>query len=170
MGKQADADHRMRNLKVCLVGAGPHGLIVARAMASLNVSYDQFERHSDVGGIWDLSNPGTPMYESCHYISSRNGTGYPDFPMSESLPDYPSQAQVLAYIRSFARAFDLYPNITFGVEVTSAKELDGGDWEVALSTGERRIYSALICCPGATWISVPCAYASALSSAGCDEL
>ncbi|HCK85418.1 MAG TPA: F420H(2):quinone oxidoreductase [Hyphomonadaceae bacterium] len=151
MGKQAGAGDRTGKLKVCIVGAGPHGLIVARALASLNVSYDQFERHSDVGGLWDLSNPGTPMYETCHYISSRNGTGYPDFPMPESLPDYPSQAQVLEYIRSFARAFNLYPNITFGVEVTSAKELDGGDWEVVLSTGERRVYSALICCPGTNW-------------------
>src|SRR5438552_16914372 len=31
--------------------------------------YDQFERHHDVGGLWDIDNPCSPMYESGHMIS-----------------------------------------------------------------------------------------------------
>jgi cation diffusion facilitator CzcD-associated flavoprotein CzcO len=36
---------------VCIVGAGPAGLSAARAFKRLGISYEQFERHDDVGGI-----------------------------------------------------------------------------------------------------------------------
>jgi cation diffusion facilitator CzcD-associated flavoprotein CzcO len=65
------------------------------------------ERHSGVGGLWDIANPGTPMYRSCHYISSRNTSAYPDYPMPTDYADYPSNAHILAYIQGFARKFDL---------------------------------------------------------------
>ena len=48
-------------LKVCIVGAGPAGLAVARAFRAFGIAYEQFERHLDVGGIWDIENPGSPM-------------------------------------------------------------------------------------------------------------
>ena len=56
----------------------------------------------DLGGIWDIRFPGSPMYESAHFISSRTLSGFRDFPMPESYPDYPSHRQVLAYLRDYA--------------------------------------------------------------------
>jgi cation diffusion facilitator CzcD-associated flavoprotein CzcO len=93
--------------RVCIVGAGPAGLSLARALRRLGVPYDQYERHSDVGGIWDLDNPGTPMYESAHFISSRKMSGFLDHPMPASFPDYPSNRQILDYTRGFADAYGL---------------------------------------------------------------
>uniref|UniRef100_UPI001C2F7D01 APC family permease n=1 Tax=Streptomyces sp. GbtcB6 TaxID=2824751 RepID=UPI001C2F7D01 len=49
--------------RYCLVGAGPSGLVMARAMIAEGVPFDWFERHTDVGGIWDIDSPGSPMYE-----------------------------------------------------------------------------------------------------------
>jgi len=66
---------------VCVVGAGPGGLSAARALKGMKLAYEQFERHSDVGGIWDMSNPGSPIYESAHFISSRDLSGFIGFPM-----------------------------------------------------------------------------------------
>lgn len=136
--------------RVCIVGAGPAGLSAARAFRRLGIEYDQFERHTDVGGIWDLDNPGTPMYESAHFISSRTMSGFHDFPMPESFPDYPSNRLILDYTRSFARAYGLYDAITFGTAVESVVP-DGGGWSVRLSTGERRTYRAVVCATGVTW-------------------
>jgi cation diffusion facilitator CzcD-associated flavoprotein CzcO len=68
----------------------PAGLSVARALSRLRIRYDQYERHTDVGGIWDLENPRTPMYESAHFISSRKISGFFDHSMPDSFPDYPS--------------------------------------------------------------------------------
>lgn len=74
-----------------VIGAGPFGLLTARGLQRQGIEADIFERHSDVGGIWDLSNPGSPMYETCHFITSKKLGGYVDFPMPEHYPTYPSR-------------------------------------------------------------------------------
>ena len=88
---------------VCIIGAGPAGLATARALRARGLDYDQFERHSDVGGLWDIDAPGSPMYEAAHFISSRTMSGFGGFPMSDDLPDYPSHRQVLSYLQGFRR-------------------------------------------------------------------
>lgn len=45
------------------------------------------ERHVDVGGIWDIDNPGTPMYESAHLISSRTLSALDGLAMPDDFPD-----------------------------------------------------------------------------------
>ncbi|MDD3763132.1 MAG: NAD(P)-binding domain-containing protein [Nevskiales bacterium] len=135
---------------VCIVGAGPAGLSIARALKARGIAYEQFERHCDVGGIWDMSNPGTPMYRSAHFISSRNTSGFYDFPMPTDYPDYPSNRQILDYTRSFARAFGLYDAIRFGTAVEHAEQ-DGDGWSVRLAGGETRRYTALVCATGVNW-------------------
>lgn len=140
--------------KYCVVGAGPNGLLAARALMLAGVPYDQFERHSDVGGIWDLDNPGTSMYETAHFISSRYTSAFFGAPMPDHYPDYPDNRQILDYIRDFARRFGLKDRITFGTAVTHAEPI-GQDaaqgWRVTLSTGETRIYRGLIVANGVTW-------------------
>ncbi|MEH3117507.1 MAG: NAD(P)-binding domain-containing protein [Methylorubrum populi] len=136
--------------RYCIVGAGPSGLIMARALLAEGVPFDCFERHGDVGGLWDPDNPGTPIYESAHFISSKWTSYFYGFPMPEHYPDYPSCRQILDYIRSFARAYGLYEHVTLNTAVTSAEPAEGG-WRVTLSTGEVRRYAGVIACPGVTW-------------------
>ena len=93
-------------LDVAVVGAGPSGLILARRLAATGASFEVFERNDDVGGIWDIDAPGSPMYESAHFISSRTLSGFPDFPMPDDYPDYPDHRRVLAYIRAYADRLD----------------------------------------------------------------
>ncbi|MFB7468583.1 amino acid permease [Streptomyces sp. NPDC056224] len=137
--------------RYCLVGAGPAGLVMARALIAEGVPFDWFERHSDVGGVWDMDNPGSPMYDSAHFISSKYTSGFIGFPMPGHYPDYPSWQQIRDYIRDFAGAFGLYEHVTLGVAVTRAQPLPGDRWEVCLSTGETRTYDGLIAAPGVTW-------------------
>ena len=136
--------------RVCIVGAGPAGLSLARALKRLGVPYDQYERHTDVGGIWDLDNPGTPMYRSAHFISSRGTSGFFDFPMPASYPDYPSNQQILAYTRSFADAYGLRDGIRFGTSVTKVEQ-DGERWSVTLGDGSAHRYRAVVCATGVNW-------------------
>lgn len=137
--------------RLCIVGAGPHGLIAARAMKRNYIDFEILERHCDVGGLWDASNAGTPLYQSCHFISSANSSAYPDYPMPDHFPDYPSHHHILDYIRRFAKDFGLYPNIRFNAEVVCAEPVGDGRWDVTLNNGEVRRYAALVCCPGSNW-------------------
>ena len=136
--------------RVCIVGAGPAGLSAARALKRLGIPYDHYERHSDVGGIWDLDNPGTPMYESAHFISSRKTSGFFDFPMPDTYPDYPSNRQILQYTWDFADAYGLREAIRFDCAVQWIERADGV-WEVTLPDGTQKQYRAVICATGVTW-------------------
>jgi NAD(P)-binding Rossmann-like domain len=40
----------------CVIGAGPAGLAVARALAERNLPYTHYERHTGQGGIRDIDN------------------------------------------------------------------------------------------------------------------
>jgi cation diffusion facilitator CzcD-associated flavoprotein CzcO len=135
---------------VLVIGAGPAGLATARALAARGLPYDHVERHTGVGGIWDIDAPGSPMYEAAHFISSRTLSGFPGFPMGEDLPDYPDHRQVLAYLRAFAAAHRLTDRLETGRSVHRV-ERDGPGYRVTLDGGEVRSYGAVVCCSGAQW-------------------
>jgi cation diffusion facilitator CzcD-associated flavoprotein CzcO/amino acid transporter len=137
--------------RYCIVGGGPSGLIMARALKHENVPFDCFEKHSDTGGIWDPENAGSPMYESAHFISSKWSSYFMGFPMPDDYPDYPDNRQILAYIRAFTDEFDLRRHITFGTSVSQAIQQPDHTWQVSLSNGEQRRYDGLICASGVTW-------------------
>jgi len=101
------------SLDVAVVGAGPAGLCLARRLAGTDASFAVFERNGDVGGVWDIDAPGSPMYESAHFISSKTLSGFPGFPMPDRYPDYPNHRQILDYIRSYADRFDFRGHIKF---------------------------------------------------------
>jgi cation diffusion facilitator CzcD-associated flavoprotein CzcO len=134
----------------CVVGAGPSGLATLRAMLNVGLKVDVFERHHAIGGIWDRDNPGTPMYESAHFISSRDLSAYTGFPMPRDYPDYPRHDQILDYLRSFADAYGLAEHIHLGVSVDRA-EWDGSMWSVRSSDGATRRYRTLTCANGTQW-------------------
>ena len=140
-----------RDGAVCIVGAGPGGLSAARALKAQGLDYDQFERHSGVGGIWDMTNPGSPIYQSAHFISSRDLSGFIGFPMPKSFPDYPSNQQILSYVNSFADAYGLRERIRFGCGIANVQRQDSGRWLVTLADGSRRLYGAVVCATGVTW-------------------
>lgn len=137
--------------RTCVVGAGPAGLAMARALLRHRQEFDCFERHSDVGGIWDQDNPGSPIYDSTHFISSRSMSGFHGFPMPKRFPDYPHHRQVLSYLREFAGAYGLRDRVTTSTAVERAEPEAGGGWRVTLATGELRRYDNLVCANGTTW-------------------
>lgn len=134
----------------CIVGAGPGGLAAARAFLNLGLRVDVFERHDAVGGIWDRTNPGTPMYESAHFISSRDMSAFHGHKMPENYPDYPNHRQILDYLRGFASTYGLDEHIHLSTGVEHA-EWDGVHWQVRTSDGQTRPYLTLTCANGTQW-------------------
>jgi len=138
-------------LDVAVVGGGPAGLTLARRLSQTSANFLVFERHSDVGGIWDIDAPGSPVYESAHFISSRTLSGFPDFPMPDHYPDYPNHRLLLEYIRSFADKFELRQHIQFNTSVSSAVPDDDSTWLLTFADGSTRRCRYLICANGVTW-------------------
>lgn len=137
--------------RYCVVGAGPAGMIMARNLLREGVPFDWYERNPDFGGIWDPAHQGSPMYDSCHFISSKYTSGFFGAPMPSHFPDYPGWREIRDYIRDFGRQYDLYRHVRFGTEVSSAEPIAGDRWRVTLFDGTVQEYDGLICCPGVTW-------------------
>lgn len=132
--------------KMLIIGAGPCGLAMAKALKEAEIAYDQIEADREVGGNWLHG-----VYKTAHIISSKKTTEYSDFPMPTDYPDFPSAQQMCDYFRLYAETFNLYPNIQFNKKVLMARPSENDLWEIKLSNGERRIYKGVLVCSGHHW-------------------
>jgi cation diffusion facilitator CzcD-associated flavoprotein CzcO len=138
-------------LPVCVIGAGPAGLLAGAALKARGIPFEILDAGRQPGGIWDINRDDTPMYESAHFISSKTLSGFPDFPMPASYADYPRHDRILEYIRAFATHHDLERHITFGARVASTVRGADGGWTVTSDSGDVRQYRALCVATGTTW-------------------
>ena len=145
-----------RGETVCVIGAGASGLVAIKNLRELGFTVDCYERETNVGGGWNWRHSRSPMYASTHLISSKPTTGFPDFPMPDDWPDYPSHAQVNEYLGRYAEHFGLREHIWFGTEVSSVVPVDGDRWEVTTRPtggGRERVsrYAAVVVANGHNW-------------------
>ena len=130
-----------------IIGAGPSGLAAARALSKRGLDVIGFERHSEVGGLWDIDNPHSTVYESAHLISSKRRTEFAEFPMADAVADYPDHRQLAQYFRDFAERFSLYDLFQFDTAVEQAEPLADG-WRLTTSTGETYDVASLLIANG----------------------
>lgn len=109
--------------QIALIGAGPCGLAAARAFSRHGIAFQGFEAHTDVGGLWNIHNPRSTVYDSAHLISSKRMTEFTEFPMDEAVADYPSHKELLPYFQAYARHFDLLRHFRFGTRVLKVEPL-----------------------------------------------
>lgn len=146
-----------RGLPYLVIGAGASGLTVGRSFSRRGITFEIVEKHDDVGGLWNIDNPGTPVYETAHFISSRTRSALADFPMPEHYPDYPSRPQILSYLRSFAAHYGLREHIRFRTLVEHVEAPEGsGPWAAQLrhldtDETEERAYAGVVSASGNFW-------------------
>ncbi|MGP4009257.1 flavin-containing monooxygenase [Streptomyces sp. 4N124] len=135
----------------CVIGAGPAGLAVARALAERDLPYTHIERHTGPGGLWDIDNPGSPLYESAHFISSKSLSGFGGYPMPDHFADYPPHRQILSYLTAFAEAYGLRDRIEFGTEVRGVEKNPDGTWTVTRADERTSKHRQVVVCTGSQW-------------------
>jgi thioredoxin reductase len=150
-----------RSTAYAVVGAGPHGLSALKALLQHGIDADGFEREADLGGNWNYGGETSRVYQSTHLISSKPFTQFPDFPMPDAYPDYPSHIQIKAYFESYARHFGLVDRISFSTEVVRLEPVgddgpSGTAWNVTTRdrvTGAERTtrYAGVVIANGHNW-------------------
>lgn len=138
----------MDKSKVCIIGAGPSGLCIAKNLKDLNISFDGYEASEGIGGLWNIRNYRSTVYESAHLISSKKMTEFKDFPMKEETPDYPSHRELCKYFNEYADHFGLREHYILNTAVEKATRDENGKWKIELSNGETKIYDYLITANG----------------------
>lgn len=117
----------MQEHRYAIIGAGPSGLAAARALQKAGIAFEGYEASRGVGGLWDIENPRSTMYESAHLISSRTTTQFSEFPM-DTTADYPSHRTLIRYFRDYADRFGLTGRFRFETKVTRLESTDDGEW------------------------------------------
>jgi len=123
--------------QIALIGAGPSGLTGARNLQKQGIAFQGFEAHGDVGGLWNIENPRSTVYESAHLISSKRMTEFAEFPMAGHVADYPSHRELLAYFRAFARHFELHRHFRFHTRVLKVEPVSSAPdtlWRLTTQT------------------------------------
>ena len=104
-----------------------------------------------MGGIWDISNPLSAVYEGMRTVTSRFTT-YLGPPVPDDWPNYLPHAQANQYLQSFAESEELLPHVRFHTRYQSAEKTGRGTWLVTLSRDgqrETREYRGIIFATGA---------------------
>ncbi len=137
----------------CVIGAGSSGIAAAKALHERGIPFDCFEISDRVGGNWAFQNPNgmSSAYRSLHINTSRERMEYADFPMPPDYPDFPHHTHIARYFNDYVDHFGMRELITFKTGVEHADRRPDGVWEVQLSTGERRLYDALLVANGHHW-------------------
>lgn len=133
-----------------MVGAGPAGLVTARALQRVGIDFEVLERGEGVGGLWRFGSPESTIYESTRMISSKTETAFRELSMSPDVSTYPSHTEALGYLRDYADRHDLVRHVVFGAEVERISAADNGTF-VTTVQGERRAYAGVIVATGHHW-------------------
>ena len=116
---------------VAIIGAGVSGLSAAVELKAAGIDYQLIERNDGLGGSWwDNRYPGcgvdTPSYVYSFSYFLRHWSTY-----------FGKRAEVQEYIEDMARAMEVYDDIRFRTEVTSAVYDEATRmWTVTLRTAE----------------------------------
>ncbi|GFP87445.1 flavin-containing monooxygenase FMO GS-OX-like 9 [Phtheirospermum japonicum] len=134
---------------VCVIGAGPAGLVAARELRKEGHNVIVIEQSHDVGGQWlydpsvDQEDPlGTKdsnnnnsfvnvhssIYGSLRLTSPREIMGFTDFPFvakkGRDMRRFPGHKELLLYLRDFCERFGLREMIRFKTRVERVEMLD----------------------------------------------
>jgi dimethylaniline monooxygenase (N-oxide forming) len=142
--------------KVCIIGAGGSGIVAAQVLDAHGITFDCFEKGSEVGGNWRYENDNgmSSAYRSLHINTSRRVMAYKSLPMPDHYPDYPDHFQMAAYFDEFVDHFGLRERISFRTEVLKVEPVDGA-WSVTTrgAEGSERTerYRAVVVANGHHW-------------------
>ena len=111
---------------VIVIGAGPAGLAVGACLKQENIPCVILEQNDRVASAWHHH------YDRLHLHTDKRNSELPFLPYPKDYPRYPSRAQLIEYLESYAQKFQL--DIRFHQEAISAR-YEQDQWEVQTQDG-----------------------------------
>lgn len=142
--------------EIAIIGGGLSGICAAiqlQRMLQLT-TYKIFEAESDLGGTWLLNSyPGCACDNLSHLYSLSFAPNY------EWSRKYAPQAEILEYLQSTARAYNLYDNVVFNTKINRMQwREDRKKWALEwsnLRTGKEGVYEADVVMHGTGFFNIP---------------
>ncbi|CAI8610944.1 unnamed protein product [Vicia faba] len=110
-----ESNHPKIVSKIGIIGGGVSGIAIAKQLSHLNPIV--FEASDSIGGVWKHC-----TYNSTKLQSHRRDYEFTDFPWPErDNNDFPTHVEVVDYLRSYAKYFDVVKNIRFKSKVVELR-------------------------------------------------
>ncbi len=123
--------------KVAVIGSGPSGLAVAKALLEHGVVPEVFDKATAIGGMWGA--PGRGAWSSYARTNlSHYSCSFSDFPWPQGTDVFPMRRSVVDYLKSYAAAFDLERHIRFGTTVELVEPRGEHRWHLTTLCDGRR--------------------------------
>lgn len=135
-------DSSLMSERVAVIGAGPGGVVTARWLLAQGFEPTIFEQGSDLGGQWSGTPGSSGVWPTMHTNTSRVLTAFSDL---EHRCDevYPSNQQVLEYLRRYAEIFGLIERIRLNTRIDELSRAGAG-WRVRHRGGEEVFDRAVV--------------------------
>ena len=139
-----EVDQARHMTRVCVVGAGPAGLVSTKTLLGAGLDVDCVEMSPVIGGHWAIDNPNgrSAAYRSLETNTTHAMSRLSDFEMPADWPDFPGHALVREWFESYVDAFGFRDRIALRSEVVSARPQDPSGWRVSLRGPTARSSSA----------------------------
>ena len=125
--------------RVAIIGSGPGGLVAARYLKHHGFEPVIFEQSDQVGGQWNVRSPHSGVWPSMVTNTSRLLTCFSDLAPEPGGPIFPSNYEILAYLRRYAQRFDINSHIRYGTRVELLERNPNGDgWVVWFNAPQAR--------------------------------
>lgn len=138
---------------VCVIGAGIAGLVTAKVLLESGFEVAILEKSSEIGGVWARSN----VYPELRANNSHYTYRFSDFAYPLGTDEFPTAAQVLAYLNAYVDQFGLRSRIGLGAAVELVtRSASGPGFEVTVRREhpETRHFDFVAVCNGV--FSEPC--------------
>jgi dimethylaniline monooxygenase (N-oxide forming) len=145
--------HRTLSLDVCVIGAGPSGLVAMKELLDEGHVVSCYEKDDGQGGLFRYGPSKGGVYDSTVLTISNNFMAFSSFPPRDyETPRYWRHTEYFEYLRQFSEKFHLLGRINFNSEVVSVRKDNGKVLvEIQTSTGKmiERAFDAIAICVGA---------------------
>ncbi|XP_055325882.1 uncharacterized protein LOC129579742, partial [Sitodiplosis mosellana] len=127
-------------LNVAVIGAGTSGLVSAKYALAQGYNVTVYEQAEQFGGIWWYTdktgkdqygqNVHSAMYQGLRTNLPHQVMEFNDHPYPNGTKSYPSQADVLKYLHSYADRFEIKKHIKLSHLVIRVLPIENDKWEV----------------------------------------
>jgi len=111
------AGQPLSRCRVAIIGSGPGGLVAARYLKHHGFEPVVFEQDDDIGGQWNSRSPHSGIWPSMVTNTSRWLTCFSDLALEPKAAIFPSNTEILAYLKRYAERFDILPQVCLGTRV-----------------------------------------------------
>ena len=100
-------------INTIVIGAGPAGLAVGACLKQAGIEFIILEQSDKAGPVWRRH------YDRLHLHTDKKNSELPFVPFPKDYPRYPSRDQLVSYLESYSKKFDLH--IRFNQQVMAAR-------------------------------------------------